>query len=72
MGSGTTGIACLNLNRKFIGIESDLKYFQAAKERIEKRYSEGIPRAGFRQEGFQTKGLIGTDDELQMRCGDKS
>ena len=51
MGSGTTGIACLNLHRKFIGIESDLKYFQTAKERLEKRYSEGIPRPGFREEG---------------------
>jgi site-specific DNA-methyltransferase (adenine-specific) len=50
MGSGTTGVACLNLNRKFIGIESDLKYFQVAKERLEKRYSEGIPRPGFRKE----------------------
>ena len=50
MGSGTTGIACLNLNRKFIGIESNLKYFQEAKERLETRYSAGIPRIGFREE----------------------
>lgn len=35
MGSGTTGVACKNLNRKFIGIERDDKYFQIAKERIE-------------------------------------
>lgn len=34
MGSGSTGIACLNLNRDFIGIEKDTKYFQIAKERI--------------------------------------
>ena len=34
MGSGTTGIACKNLNRKFIGIEIDEKYFKIAKERI--------------------------------------
>jgi len=34
MGSGTTGVACKNLNRKFIGIEKDEKYFQVAKERI--------------------------------------
>ena len=33
MGSGTTGIACKNLNRKFIGIEKDDKYFEIAKER---------------------------------------
>jgi len=36
MGSGTTGIACKNLNRNFIGIELDDKYFKIAKERIEK------------------------------------
>ena len=36
MGSGTTGVACKNLNRKFIGIELDENYFNIAKERIEK------------------------------------
>lgn len=35
MGSGTTGVACKNLNRKFIGIEMDDNYFRIAKERIE-------------------------------------
>ena len=35
MGSGTTGVACKNLNRSFIGIEMDDKYFDIAKERIE-------------------------------------
>ena len=35
MGSGTTGVACKNLNRDFIGIELDEKYFNIAKERIE-------------------------------------
>jgi site-specific DNA-methyltransferase (adenine-specific) len=34
MGSGTTGVACKNLNRNFIGIELDPKYFEIAKERI--------------------------------------
>jgi len=34
MGSGTTGVACKNLNRSFIGIEMDDKYFEIAKERI--------------------------------------
>lgn len=36
MGSGTTGVACVNLNRSFIGIELDENYFNIAKERIEK------------------------------------
>lgn len=41
MGSGTTGVACKNLNRKFIGVEMDEKYFNIAKERIlsEENYS---------------------------------
>jgi len=34
MGSGTTGVACANLNRDFIGIEKDKKYFEIAQERI--------------------------------------
>ncbi len=34
MGSGTTGIACLNTNRRFIGIEKDDKYFDIAYNRI--------------------------------------
>jgi site-specific DNA-methyltransferase (adenine-specific) len=34
MGSGTTGVACKNLNRDFIGIELDEQYFNIAKERI--------------------------------------
>ena len=35
MGSGSTGIACVNTNRKFIGIELDKQYFEIAKSRIE-------------------------------------
>ena len=35
MGSGSTGVACLNTKRNFIGIEKDDKYFEIAKKRIE-------------------------------------
>lgn len=35
MGSGSTGVACKNLGRDFVGIEKEEKYFQIAKERIE-------------------------------------
>jgi DNA modification methylase len=35
MGSGTTGVACMNLGRRFIGIEIDKGYFDIACERIE-------------------------------------
>ena len=34
MGSGTTGVACMNLGRKFIGIEIEPKYFEIAVERL--------------------------------------
>lgn len=36
MGSGTTGVACVNTNRNFIGIEQDAKYFAIAEQRIYK------------------------------------
>ena len=35
MGSGTTGVACVNTNRNFIGIERDEKYYEMAKSRID-------------------------------------
>ena len=37
MGSGSTGVACKNLNRKFIGIEKDDRFFNIAKSRIEEQ-----------------------------------
>ena len=40
MGSGTTGVACVNINRKFIGIELDEGYYKIASERIHKVLSE--------------------------------
>ena len=36
LNSGTTGVACKNLNRNFIGIELDEKYFTIASERTNK------------------------------------
>lgn len=40
MGSGSTGVACVNTNRNFIGIEMDKNYFEITKKRIETRYNE--------------------------------
>lgn len=40
MGSGTTGVACANLGRNFIGIEIDEKYFDIACARIEAAYAQ--------------------------------
>jgi site-specific DNA-methyltransferase (adenine-specific) len=41
MGSGTTGVACAKLGRKFIGIEIEPKYFDIACKRIEDAYKQG-------------------------------
>lgn len=40
MGSGTTGIACVHLGRRFIGIELDERYFDIACKRIEEAYRQ--------------------------------
>lgn len=40
MGSGSTGVACINTDRKFIGMELDKKYYIIAKERIEETLRE--------------------------------
>ena len=40
MGSGTTGVACAKLGRKFIGIELDEGYFDIACDRIRKAYDQ--------------------------------
>ena len=40
MGSGTTGVACVKLGRKFIGIELEPKYFDIACQRIDDAYKQ--------------------------------
>ena len=42
MGTGTTGLACMNLGRKFIGIEKEQKYFDIACKRLEEAHSQGF------------------------------
>ena len=41
MGSGTTGVACAQMGRNFIGIEREPKYFDIACKRIEQAYAQG-------------------------------
>jgi DNA modification methylase len=57
MGSGTTGVACAKLGRKFIGIELEPKYFDIACERIQKAYDQPDmfiePPKKAVQEGFE-------------------
>ena len=40
LNNGTTGVACVNTNRKFIGIELDENYFKIASDRIHKALTE--------------------------------
>ena len=59
MGSGTTGVACLRLGRKFVGIEISEKYFDISCRRIEKEWRRGdllVParRMSSRQGAFGT------------------
>ena len=42
MGSGTTGVACANTGRRFIGMERDPKYFDTACDRVEKAYADAL------------------------------
>jgi DNA modification methylase len=42
MGSGTTGVACAELGRNFIGIEIDKDYFEIAKKRVELAYAQKV------------------------------
>lgn len=52
MGTGTTGVACANLGRRFIGIEIDPHYFEVACRRIEQAQAQGrlfVPEATQRQ-----------------------
>lgn len=41
MGSGTTGVACVRLGRRFIGVEIEPRYFDVARRRIEAEYRQG-------------------------------
>ena len=54
MGSGTTGVACLNTGRRFIGIEKKQKYFDIACRRIEAA-SKNIDLFGGSQESIFTR-----------------
>jgi site-specific DNA-methyltransferase (adenine-specific) len=44
MGGGSTGVACMNTNRKFIGIELDNNYFNIAKQIIEETYNKKMQK----------------------------
>ena len=58
MGSGTTGVACVNLDRKFIGIEIERKYFDIACKRIEQAVKEYNAMEQFFKEDVEQKHLF--------------
>ena len=66
MGSGTTGVACTNTGREFIGIERDAGYFQTAKQRIERRLAE-VARDGIAEQvGMFEGGGLGDGDLFDL------
>jgi len=59
MGSGTTGVACIQTNRKFIGIEIEQKYFDISVKRIEAAIKDDSERFDFaKAKGPEPKGLF--------------
>lgn len=62
MGSGTTGVACVNTNRNFIGMELDPQYFEIAKKRIEEAERERTEHG----ENLITMGSVQTESAERM------
>ena len=44
MGSGSTGVACINTGRNFIGMELDEKYFEIARSRIKEAWNRRVEK----------------------------
>jgi len=61
MGSGTTGVACVKLGRKFVGIEIEPKYFDIACKRIEDAYKQGDLFVAPPKPAEQTSMLVNDD-----------
>lgn len=79
-GSCSTGIACLETGRNFIGIEKDPEYFRVGKERMEKREKElievgAIPlsydKIGKDKSGYQVRSLFEYQQILEMGLHDE-
>lgn len=64
MGSGTTGVACAQMGRRFIGIELDRKYFDIACERITKTYAQGDMFVERQRKPEKTASLFANDNAL--------
>lgn len=62
MGSGSTGVACINTGRKFIGMELDPGYFEVAKRRIEEAQAQA-------RLAWNTRAPILSSEEMEMLHG---
>ena len=62
MGSGSTGVACINTGRKFIGMELDPGYFEVAKRRIEDAQAQA-------RLSWNTRAPILSTEEMEMLEG---
>lgn len=62
MGSGSTGVACVNTGRKFIGMELDPGYFEVAKQRIEEAQAQA-------RLAWNTRAPILSAEEMEMLHG---
>ena len=62
MGSGSTGVACVNTGRKFIGMELDPGYFETAKRRIEEAQAQA-------RLAWNTRAPILSSEEMEMLHG---
>lgn len=61
MGSGTTGVACVRLGRKFVGVEVDRRYFDVARNRIQESMGMEVKKNGVTQRrmfGVETNGIM--------------
>lgn len=68
MGSGTTGVACARMGRKFIGVELDPKYFDVACERIRKAYDQADMFAPATAKPGKTASLFANDNNRAAAC----
>lgn len=68
MGSGTTGVACARMGRRFVGIEKDPRYFDIACERIEKAQRQGDMFVE-RPKKVKAAGLFDNDNAAPAQAG---
>lgn len=77
MGVGSTGVAALSLGRKFIGVEKDKEYFEAAKQRIDEMVNKNENNIAYcvredihhPQSLYDIESFFGKDSNMPVVCG---